>query len=484
MIVLQLEATLNKYFGYSSFRPGQKEVIEQLVKGQDVIALLPTGMGKSLCYQLPGYIFEAPVLIISPLLSLMQDQVTQMKQNGEKRVIAINSFLTTEQKQNALNYLHQYRFIFISPEMLLQAHVQNRLSQMALSLIVIDEAHCISQWGFDFRPDYLRIGEVFDRENRPPILALSATATDKVLGDVEKYLKMKTPYKYIHSVDRPNIHLGKRFFRDQEDKLQWILQHVQDTEGPGIIYTQSRSKTESISERLLQLGISVASYHAGKDALDRQFIQQQFIEGSLDWIVATNSFGMGVNKQDVRQVIHFSIPSNVASYMQEIGRAGRDGEHALAIILYTDGDEDVARMLATDDLPTEHHIERYAQYISQNENVKNMIQNGEISETALRVLDYWMVQLPREQVAHILTEMKREKLLEIDEMMGIVRTEKCMRERIVHYFGQTLASKPENCCEGCGLTFSDIIRPREKDKASYRPITWRERIESILLGNE
>ena len=156
---MKLENALQHYFGYNTFRPGQREIIEALLDGQDVVAILPTGMGKSLCYQLPGYLFSKPVLIISPLLSLMQDQVDQLKQRGEKRVVALNSFLTPDQKRYALHYLHEYRFIFVSPEMLLQPQVKARIEQMELSLIVADEAHCISQWGFDFRPDYLRIGE-------------------------------------------------------------------------------------------------------------------------------------------------------------------------------------------------------------------------------------------------------------------------------------------------------------------------------------
>ncbi len=194
--------------------------------------------------------------------------------------MALNSFLTLQQKQYALNFLHQYRFIFISPEMLLQQQVNERLKNVNLSLIVVDEAHCISQWGFDFRPDYLRIGELFHYENRPPILALTATATNKVLGDIQTYLKMDEPFQYIHSVDRQNIHLSRKLFQRKEDKVDWIVQHVLETEGPGIIYTQSRTKAENISNRLINEGLSAASYHAGKESVDRQFIQQQFIRWS------------------------------------------------------------------------------------------------------------------------------------------------------------------------------------------------------------
>ncbi|PYF05778.1 RecQ family ATP-dependent DNA helicase [Ureibacillus chungkukjangi] len=479
---MKLEDILNKYFGYSAFRPGQREVIEKVLDGKDVIALLPTGMGKSLCYQLPGYIFDKPVLIVSPLLSLMQDQVDQMKQFKEKRVVALNSFLNPMQKRASIQNLHDYRFIFISPEMLLQEQVQQKLNSMELSLIVVDEAHCISQWGFDFRPDYLRIGQVLGKPNRPPIMALSATATQKVLGDIEAYLNMDSPYKFIHSVDRPNIHLGKMLFQGREEKIEWILDHVTKTAGPGIIYTQSRLKTESLSQRLLQSGVTTAAYHGGMDPLDRQFIQQQFIDGSLDWIVATNAFGMGVHKQNVRQVIHESLPSNMANYMQEIGRAGRDGEDSLAILLYAEGDEELAKFVGIDDYPVDAHVDSYISYRSRNELPTSMIHNGEISETAFRVLDYWMNQLQPADVKQRLSSMKYEKMRAVEEVMDLIETNTCMREQLVHYFGQTLENRPEDCCQCCGLQYENIIRVREIIDAPSKELNWKRRIEQLLIG--
>lgn len=478
---MKLESYLQQHFGYERFRAGQKEVIEQLVAGRDVVALLPTGMGKSLCYQLPGYLFQKPVLIVSPLLSLMQDQVDQLKQFGEKRVVALNSFLSQEEKQYALHFLHEYRFIFTSPEMLTQPQVRERLRGMELSLIVADEAHCISQWGFDFRPDYLRIGEFIEASNRPPILALSATATQTVLQDIKRYLAMNAPFNYMYSVDRPNIYLVKKMFAQKEEKLTWIYDHVQQSAGPGIIYTQSRAKAESISLHLLQNGIAAAAYHAGKDQHDRQFIQQQFLAGELEWIVATNAFGMGVHKNDIRQVIHESMPSTLANYMQEIGRAGRDGQSALAYVLYAEGDEQFAQFIVTEDLPRAAHADRYAQLVANHELPIAMLRNGEIAETPFRVLHYWMQQEPIEQVKARLHNMEQKKYEAVREMLQLINTTNCMRQQVVQYFGQKLEETPGSCCTNCGIDEGHFLHKRVQEEVQQPFTTWSNRLQALLM---
>lgn len=479
---MELEQLLQKHFGYSSFRPGQKEVIEAILEEQDVIALLPTGMGKSLCYQLPAYTLEKPVLIVSPLLSLMQDQVEELKRFGEKRVVALNSFLTVTEKRYVLHYLEQYRFIFTSPEMLLQQQVQEKLAHMKLGLIVVDEAHCISQWGFDFRPDYLRIGEWFSRGNRPPILALSATATKKVVQDIRETLSLKAPFEFMYNVDRPNIHLGRIVVEDKADKSKWLMQHIKETAGPGILYVSSRKRAQQYSEALLQAGIRTAAYHAGYGAEDRQFIQQQFIDGELDWIVATNAFGMGINKLDIRQVIHESMPANIANYMQEIGRAGRDGHSALAILLYSDGDEEQAKFVVTGDLPTPHHVDRYQELLNQQIQPAQMLKNGELSETAFRVLDYWIQQESTEQVKARLNHLALEKYRAVDEMLKIIQTKDCIREHLVGYFGQKLQKRPENCCENCGIHYDEIKKTRLQEDKKMEMMSWESRLQQLLMG--
>lgn len=475
-----LQQKLQQLFGYDEFRPGQKEIIGQLYHKRDCIALLPTGMGKSLCYQLPGYLFDKPVLIVSPLLSLMQDQVDQLKQRGEKRVVALNSFLSPNEKTYALHFLHEYRFIFTSPEMLTQPQVRERLKQIELSLIVADEAHCISQWGFDFRPDYLRIGEIFG-DTRPPILALTATATDTVLSDIKTYLRMNEPYEFIHAIDRENIKLAKYMFEIKEEKQDWILQHIKSSKGPGILYMSSRKKCDEFSQLLIEQHISAASYHAGKDAEDRQFIQQQFINDDVEWIVATNAFGMGVHKNNIRQVIHESMPANVSNYMQEIGRAGRDGKEALAILLYAEGDEHYAQYIASEDLPKAVHVDAYVSYVQMQQEPKIMLDTAEISETAYRVLDYWMQQESIEAVKKRLAKMTASKLEAVQEMLKIVTTSQCMREQLVQYFGQTVAQKHVICCTNCGLDIETLTESREIVKQK-ETLNWDERLRKLLFG--
>ena len=475
-----LQQKLQQLFGYDEFRPGQKEIIEQLYHKRDCIALLPTGMGKSLCYQLPGYLFDKPVLIVSPLLSLMQDQVDQLKQRGEKRVVALNSFLSPNEKTYALHFLHEYRFIFTSPEMLTQPQVRERLKQIELSLIVADEAHCISQWGFDFRPDYLRIGEILG-DTRPPILALTATATDSVLSDIKTYLRMNEPYEFIHAIDRENIKLAKYMFEIKEEKQDWILQHIKSSKGPGIIYMSSRKKCDEFSQLLIEQHISAASYHAGKDAEDRQFIQQQFINDDVEWIVATNAFGMGVHKNNIRQVIHESMPANVSNYMQEIGRAGRDGKEALAILLYAEGDEHYAQYIASEDLPKAVHVDAYASYVQMQQEPKIMLDTAEVSETAYRVLDYWMKQESIEAVKKRLAKMTASKLEAVQEMLKIVTTSQCMRQQLVQYFGQTVAQKHAICCTNCGLDIETLMESREIAKQK-ETLNWDERLRKLLFG--
>lgn len=343
---------LQKKFNHSSFRSGQEKAILSILKGKDTLVMLPTGTGKSLCYQLPAYLLKGTVLVISPLLSLMQDQVENLKTLGEKRVVALNSENSFAERERILNQLSFYRFVYISPEMLQNPRVLGSLQSIKVSMFIVDEAHCISHWGTDFRPDYLNLSSIRKQLNYPRTMALTATATKEVRNEIIRFLsldKNKTQ-KIIQSVDRPNIKfIVKQSFGDKDSLLETYLKRIK---GPGIIYFMSKKLADRWSEKLNnELGILSASYHSEIEGEDKAKIQQQFLENEIKIICATSAFGMGFDKKDIRFVIHYHLPASVEMYLQEVGRASRDGKESLAILFYQVGDEQIQRRFIENSLP-------------------------------------------------------------------------------------------------------------------------------------
>jgi len=467
----KLNEILQKKFGHANFRAGQQEIIEQIIQEKDVIAILPTGMGKSLLYQLPAYMMEGTVIIVSPLLSLMQDQVEQLKILGEKRVIAINSFLSFQEKEMAIRHLDYYKFIFTSPEMLQNEQFNLALRNLSIAYVVADEAHCISQWGFDFRPDYLRISGWLRSMKPLNVLALTATATSEVVDDIKKTLRMKRPFEYIHSLDRPAIAYEMVEVENQQQKLKWILGRVTSTEGPGIIYTQSRKKTETYTALLREQGISVGFYHAKMEQSDRILIQQQFQQGHLEWICATNAFGMGIHKDNIRQIIHDHIPTSVAGYMQEVGRAARDGKQAIASLLYTPTDVEQTFYVAMQDFPEEQDIQ--IAYQPEYAGVEQ-------AETTTRILTYWKERLNEQETIELFKEIKQKKWKDIQKFYTIIRNDNCLRQQLLHYFDQTLLEKPTYCCSKCKLDITSILRKRTDEKSNKEEMNWKKRLNFLL----
>lgn len=478
---MDLRKILNDLFGYESFRPGQEEVIRHVLANRDTIAILPTGMGKSLCYQLPGSIMEGSVLIISPLVSLMEDQAMRMRQNGEKRVVALNSFLPYNERQRIIGQLQNYKFIFISPEMLSQEGFGRRVNRLSISLVVVDEAHCISQWGFDFRPDYLRIGEFLNGRQRPAILALTATADEKVLKDIQSYLGMKTPIVQRHSLDRPNISYAIKEVDSVFEKTAWIKERVAKTVGPGIIYASSRKRADELATELQLEGIAAQSYHAGKDSDDRSIIQEQFLNGKLEWICATNAFGMGVHKDDIRQVIHDHLPATLAAYSQEVGRAGRDGRQAAATLLYMAADEHATRFIIQSDLPSEEEIRHYRTMMSEGHSSDKAAELASLTETGKRVIDYYTERFPLNEILSRLQGLSAEKAEQLQQMVHLIKSGTCVRESILSYFGESSQNKPAECCSPCGLGPMEWLHEIENMKSSKERVGWDDRI-TILLG--
>lgn len=478
--MMDIYKVLKDRFGFDQFRPGQEEVIRHVLTGKDTIAILPTGMGKSLCYQLPAYLLKGTVLVISPLVALMEDQVAVMKRNGEKRVVALNSFLSHSDKNRIIGTLAKYKFIFTSPEMLGSQQVLLHLRALDLALIVVDEAHCISQWGFDFRPDYLRIGAFFDGVNRPVTLALTATADDKVTNDICSYLRLTSPIIHRQSVDRPNISYTMLKVEDDATKTEWIKERLHSTPGPGIIYVSSRKRADTLAAVLQETGIATAAYHAGKEQEDRAFIQEQFINGELGWICATNAFGMGIHKDDIRQVIHEHIPSTIAGYVQEVGRAGRDGKQSVVTLLHSPDDIHKTRFIMQDDIPEEEEILYYEKLLKDNKQAEEAAELARISETGRRIIDYYRERMSIEEVVIQMRELLRDKERQLETMVRFVHNEQCIREALLAYFGEKKVSQPEFCCSNCETANPLLNNGFEMLNSDKTFMDWEERLAFLL----
>lgn len=332
-----IHQVLKKHWGYDQFRPLQEEIILSVLEGRDTLALLPTGGGKSICFQVPALAQSGLCLVISPLIALMKDQVQNLKKKGVNAE-AIYSGQSQKEIRQILNNAvsdNGLRFLYISPERLKTESFRAHLKRMKISMVAIDEAHCISQWGYDFRPPYLDIAEIRDIFPNIPFLALTATATPEVVKDIQKQLKFKKENVFQKSFKRDNL---TYFVVKEQDKNGRVLRIIQKYPGTGIVYVRNRRKTQEFANFLLQNGISADFYHAGLDGAVRDRKQQAWMDGETRIIVSTNAFGMGIDKPDVRFVIHIDIPDTLEGYFQEAGRGGRDLKPSVAILLYDDSD--------------------------------------------------------------------------------------------------------------------------------------------------
>ena len=344
-----MEQTLKKYFGYDSFRPQQKEIILNVLNKKDALVLMPTGGGKSICYQIPALVSEGTAIVVSPLISLMKDQVEALRANGVATAALNSNNDETENmeiKRACIN--GKLKLLYISPERLLM-EMDYLLRDMQISLFAIDEAHCISQWGHDFRPEYTKMGILHERFPNTPIIALTATADKITRQDIIRQLHLKEPRLFISSFDRPNLSLDvKRGYQQREkhkELIHFINQHADES---GIIYCMSRSKTESVAQMLQKQGIRSAVYHAGMSPQQRDKAQEDFINDRVQVVCATIAFGMGINKSNVRWVVHYNLPKSIESFYQEIGRAGRDGVAADTLLFYSLGDLILLTKFATE----------------------------------------------------------------------------------------------------------------------------------------
>ncbi|MFE6823421.1 RecQ family ATP-dependent DNA helicase [Streptomyces sp. NPDC057690] len=499
----RLRGTARRVFGWQQLRPAQLSAMKAVMKGRDVLAVMPTGAGKSAVYQVPAVLLGGPVVVVSPLIALQRDQMQSLLGSGALRAAAINSAQRRSDNETAWARISasSVDVVFLAPEQLAKPDVTDRLAAVRPRLLVVDEAHCVSSWGHDFRPDYLRLRHARERLGNPPVLALTANAAAPVRRDIAERLGMNDPVETVAGFDRPNIHLDVSTFQDGAAKERFVVERAAVEEKPGIVYAGTRRAADRCAEQLSDLGLSAASYHAGRSAAERGRTQDRFSSGELDVVVATSAFGMGIDKANVRFVLHACVPGSLDAYYQEIGRAGRDGAPARAILAYRPQDLGLQRFFAAG-APDADALRRVAERLRGEEGAVGATRlraDCDLGATALSAVlnlleEAGAVRTGRDgsrftgaagtggasaddevdaAVQSALAVHATHRRLEqsrVDMMRGYAETTDCRRRFLLGYFGESVPVPCGACgnCTGPVAGHANALR-RERSEDAGRP---------------
>ncbi|PRX70629.1 ATP-dependent DNA helicase RecQ [Nonomuraea fuscirosea] len=492
------ERVARRSLGLTSLRPGQLAAMTALAQGRDVLAVMPTGSGKSAIYQVPALLLPGPTVVVSPLIALQRDQVEALRERDEEAV-SLDARTSAGERRTTFESLRagETEFLFCAPEQLARPDVVRDLAAAAPSLLVVDEAHLISSWGHDFRPDYLRLGPMADALGRPPIAALTATAAPPVRAEIVERLGLRDPVEIVQGFDRPNISLTVR--RTLDDPAQEIVAMVTAESGPGIVYTAVRRQTGRLSGLLRDAGVRAAAYHAGLRRSERDDVHGAFMAGELDVVVATSAFGMGIDKPDVRFVVHAEVPGSLDAYYQEIGRAGRDGEPARAVLFYRPEDLGLQRYFtgAVPDLETVTELARAIAEAGSGSDRRSLRERTGLSPRRLTTL---LDLLERSGAARVgarrigpapgapapetaaelareLAERRRSvERTRLEMMRRYAETDDCRRRFLLGYFGEHVAD-PCGDCDTCHAGTAD--RRQEEESG---PFAAHARVEHRTWG--